>query len=127
MPKILSLICDNVTLEDGLSIFFSNKKLTLEEELEGKQVNETQFAGMMSALGVQMIHARSSQAKGRIERTWGTLQGRLETEFSVRGITTPEQANAYFPQLIKLADQCRYWFENTVARPTLHASPDFNP
>ena len=73
---------------DGLSIFFSNKKLTLEAELEGKQVNETQFAGMMSALGVQMIHARSSQAKGRIERAWGTLQGRLETEFLVRGHNT---------------------------------------
>ena len=79
---------------DGLSIFFSTKEPTLEEQLAGKGANKTQFGTMMESLGVHMIHARSSQAKGRIEREWGTLQGRIETEFAIRGITTPDEANA---------------------------------
>ena len=86
---------------DGLSLFFSSKEPTLEEQLEGKMVNETQFGKMMSVLGVHMIRAYSSQAKGRIERMWGTLQGRLETEFSIRNIKTPEEANAFFPDFLK--------------------------
>ena len=86
---------------DGLSIFFSTKEPTLEEQLSGKTANKTQFATMMNSLGTHMIHARSSQAKGRIERSWDTLQGRIETEFAIRGITTPKAANAFFPKLIK--------------------------
>lgn len=87
---------------DGLSTFFSTKEPTIEEQLAGKTVNKTQFGEMMGELGVNMIHARSSQAKGRIEREWGTLQGRLETEFAIRGITTIEEANAFFPEFLKV-------------------------
>ena len=87
---------------DGLSIFFSTKEPTLEEQLSGKTANKTQFANMMNSLGTHMIHARSSQAKGRIERIWGTLQGRIETEFAIRDITTQEEANAFFPELMKM-------------------------
>ena len=79
---------------DGLSVFYSTKQPTIEEQLAGKTVNKTQFGVMMETLGVHMIHARSSQAKGRIEREWGTMQGRIETEFAIRNITTPEQANS---------------------------------
>jgi len=86
---------------DGLSLFFSSKEPTIEEQLAGKMVNETQFGKMMSSLGVHMIRANSSQAKGRIERLWGTLQGRLETEFAIRKIKTPEEANAFFPEFLK--------------------------
>ena len=86
---------------DGLSTFFGTKQPTIEEQLQGKTANTTQFGAMMGELGVGMIHARSSQAKGRIEREWETFQGRLETEFAIRGITTPEQANEFFPELMK--------------------------
>jgi len=86
---------------DGLSTFFSTKKPTIEEQLQGKMQNTTQFGTMMDELGVQMIHARSSQAKGRIERVWETLQGRLETEFAIYGIETPKQANAFFPDFLE--------------------------
>jgi transposase len=87
---------------DGLSTFFSSKEPTIAEQLEGKTKNETQFGKMMSSLGVYMIHARSSQAKGKIERLWGTLQGRLETEFAIEGIKTAEEANAFFPNFLKM-------------------------
>jgi hypothetical protein len=93
------------TYTDGLSIFFSSKEPTIEEQLEGKTVNETQFGRMMSSLGVHMIHARSSQAKGRIEREWNTLQGRLETEFAIKGIKTVEEANAFFPEFLKILNK----------------------
>ena len=36
---------------------------------------------MMQELGVDLIHAGSSQAKGRIERLWNTLHDRLRTKF----------------------------------------------
>jgi hypothetical protein len=87
---------------DGLSTFFSSKEPTIEEQLAGKSKNKTQFGAMMDELGVLMIHARSSQAKGRIEREWGTLQGRIETEFAIRGITTVEEANVFFPEFLKI-------------------------
>ena len=40
----------------------------------------TQFSRAMDELGVQLIFARSPQAKGRVERAAGTLQDRLVTE-----------------------------------------------
>ena len=40
----------------------------------------TQFSRAMGELGVQLIFARSPQAKGRVERTAGTLQDRLGSE-----------------------------------------------
>ncbi len=41
------------------------------------------------------MHAHSPQAKGRIERAFGTLQGRLVKEMRLKGITTKEEANRY--------------------------------
>ncbi|MGI6227942.1 MAG: hypothetical protein ACOYJ1_17020 [Peptococcales bacterium] len=49
----------------------------------------------MYELGIDMIFARTAQAKGRIERMWDTLQGRLPVEFARRGIKTVEQANIF--------------------------------
>jgi transposase len=83
---------------DGLSIFFSKKKgeeLTLEEELSGTQGARTQFGQICDVLGVELIHARSSQAKGRVERLWETLQSRLPVEFARRGIKSVDAANAF--------------------------------
>jgi len=82
---------------DGLSIFFSNKKeeLTIEEELSGIHGKPTQFARICDYFGVYLIHAMSSQAKGRVERLWETLQSRLPIELARRGISTIEAANAF--------------------------------
>lgn len=83
---------------DGLSIFFGKKKseeLTLDEELSGIYARKTQFGQICDTLGVELIHARSSQAKGRVERLWETLQSRLPIEFAMRGIKTAEAANAF--------------------------------
>ena len=65
---------------DGSSIFFpKDKKLTIEEQLAGITEPTTQYGRMMKFLGVELIHAGSSQAKGRVERLWNTLHDRLRT------------------------------------------------
>ena len=87
---------------DKYSVFFptSKQKITVEEELEGKKNPTTQFMNIASTLGINMFPASTSQAKGRIERLWKTLQDRLITEFRINNITTPEEANKFFEKFI---------------------------
>jgi len=82
---------------DGLSVFFSNKKqeLTLEEQLLGIEERKTQFGEICDYLGIGLIHAHSPQAKGRVERSNQTLQGRLSVEFKLRNICDMDTANAF--------------------------------
>lgn len=85
---------------DRHTIFRSPKtgKLTVEELIQGKTVNLTQFGRSMHELGIDMIFAKTPQAKGRIERLWVTLQSRLPVEFAKRGIKTITEANAFLAQ-----------------------------
>jgi len=90
------------TYSDKHTIFFSPKdKLTIEDQLEGKTEPYTQFSDAMSELGVNMIPAGSAQAKGRIERLWGTLQDRLVQEFILNGIKDVDSANKFMAAYIK--------------------------
>jgi len=66
----------------------------------GIKANQTQFGRAMSELGIQIIAARSAQAKGRIERLWGTLQSRLPVEFMIHGIKDIDTANAFLSDYI---------------------------
>jgi hypothetical protein len=52
---------------------------TVEEQLRGKR-QPTQFGRALEQLGITYIAAHSPQAKGRIERLWGTFQDRLTSE-----------------------------------------------
>ena len=82
---------------DAHTIFFSPKsgKLTLQEEMEGATVALTQFGKALDILGVNLIKASSPQAKGRIERLWGTLQHRLVVDMRIAGIKTIDEANVF--------------------------------
>ena len=60
----------------------------------------TQFGRAMDELGVQMVFALSPQAKGRVERTAGTLQDRLVTELRLAGATTIEEANVVLKEFL---------------------------
>ena len=51
----------------------SKKKLTIEEELEGK-LCLTQFGRALNELGVHIIYANSPRAKGRIKRAFRIFQ-----------------------------------------------------
>ena len=61
---------------------------SIEEELAGRQ-EPTQVGQALRALGIQPIFALSPQAKGRIERLFGTLQDRLVAEFRLAKVTYP--------------------------------------
>jgi hypothetical protein len=67
---------------------------SLEERLAGGQ-QPTQVGMALEALGIGPIFALSAQAKGRIERLFGTLQDRLIAELKLAGISTIEAANAF--------------------------------
>lgn len=55
----------------------------------------TQYGYACKQLGIELKTTSVSQAKGLIERTNGTFQGRLVNELKLNGITTIEEANKY--------------------------------
>jgi transposase len=77
---------------DRHTIFQSPVKATPAQEIAG-QVPRSQFGRLMDELEVKLIEARSPQAKGRIERLFGTLQDRLVKELREAGATTLAEAN----------------------------------
>ena len=104
--QVLEQVCMTKGLPQALyadqhAIFQSHSKPTLEQELSG-EMPRTQFGRLVYELGIQLIAARSPQAKGRIERLWGTLQDRLVKELRKAGACDLESANqvlaAYLPK-----------------------------
>jgi transposase len=79
---------------DRHSIFVvtKNTQFTLEEEPAGRR-QPTQFGLLLDELGVSLILARSPQAKGRVERLWGTFQDRLVSELRLANARTVGDAN----------------------------------
>jgi transposase len=69
---------------DKASHFKVNRSRSIEEDLSDRDP-ETQIGRAMKELGVEVIWANSPQAKGRVERLFGTLQDRL-----VKGEFLPE-------------------------------------
>jgi len=55
----------------------------------------TQFGRALRELNIHMIPAYSPQARGRMERNYGTWQGRLPQELRLAGIATVEAANQF--------------------------------
>ena len=86
---------------DRHTIFQSPAQPSIEQELSG-ELPRTQFGRLLNELGIQLIAARSPQAKGRIERLWGTLQDRLVKELRKAGACNLESANrvlaSYLPK-----------------------------
>ena len=89
----------NCLYTDFRTIFQSPKKLTLEEELAGKEIGATRFSEMLDSLGTSIISTLSPQAKGRIERLWRTFQDRLVKELAKEHITSLEEANHYIKEI----------------------------
>jgi hypothetical protein len=105
---------------DRLSLFRRNDHhWTLEEELHGQQ-DPTHFGRMLRDLGIGFIAAQSPQAKGRIERLWGTLQDRLVSELRLRALQSLEQANAFLPEFLPA-------FIQRFARPPAESTPAWRP
>jgi len=78
---------------DHHCIFKINRVLpSLEQQLSGTEP-KSQFGRLLDELGIESIAANSPQAKGRIERLWGTFQDRLSSELRLARATTLEAAN----------------------------------
>lgn len=87
----LSFYTDKATL-------FVNTPKTKRGELTGKDraaLPPTQIGRALQELAIEWIAAHSPQAKGRVERGFGTAQDRLVKGLRVAGASTLEEANAY--------------------------------
>ena len=82
---------------DKHTTYKSNGKASLEEELAGMEPL-SEFERALQELGVEVIHAHSPQAKGRVERFFGTLQDRLVKELRLRGIGSMGEANLFLEE-----------------------------
>jgi hypothetical protein len=60
----------------------------------------TQFGRALLTLNIDIICANSPQAKGRIERAFGTLQDRMVKELRLAGVSSMAAANAWLPGFI---------------------------
>jgi hypothetical protein len=87
---------------DRHTTYKSPKKQDDVYDVNGNEIAAlSQFARAMKELGVRVIHAYSPQAKGRVERLFGTLQDRLVKELRLREINSIEDANRYLPEYFK--------------------------
>jgi len=86
---------------DKHTTYKSTAKPTIQDELDRVEPL-SQFERALKELGVEVIHAHSPQAKGRIERLFGTLQDRLVKEMRLRGIRTLEEGNQFLEDYLPL-------------------------
>lgn len=80
---------------DRLKAYRGDGKPSLEAELAGQDRELSQFERALEDLGVEVIHAQSPQAKGRVERLFRTFQDRLIKEMRLAGVKTKEEANEF--------------------------------
>ena len=90
----------------GLPLLIKTDKRTV---FEYKRKNEkdmaedtmTQYQHVCQTLGIELQCSSSPQFKPRVERSYGTLQGRLPFELKEAGVTTIEEANAFLKKYIQ--------------------------
>ena len=79
---------------DKFSTYSMNHKLAKEN-----QDTLTQFErAMQQGLNIEVIHAHSAEAKGRVEKLFRTLQDRLIKELRLERITTMKEANRFLAE-----------------------------
>jgi hypothetical protein len=84
---------------DKASLFQSTpKSYTKHLPRAERELPPTQIGRALRELGIAWIPAHSPQAKGRIERSFGTSQDRLVKGLRIAGVTTIEQANRYLAE-----------------------------
>jgi transposase len=81
---------------------YSDRHSIFEPQDKGKALPdaETQFGRALRELGIELIRAHSPQAKGRVERSFGTAQDRWVKELRLAGARTAGAANAVLDRLL---------------------------
>ena len=99
---------------DRDAIYETTRDSTVEEALKDA-TPLTQFGRAMQELGVEMILARSPQAKGRVERRHGVFQDRLVKALRLQQINTLDAANAFLD--VKFLDELNEQFHAEARSP----------
>jgi transposase len=93
-------IMQAVYIDRHSSFVTTPKHKTLEERLEYEKNSDTHFNDICRRLKVEVILALSAEAKGRIERLWGTLQDNLPYIFRRLGICDNQSANEFLKDFL---------------------------
>jgi len=104
---------------DKASMFHTTEKRKREEpgvDKDPAEMPPTQIGRALRELGITWIAAHSPQAKGRVERNFGTAQDRLVKGMRVAGVKTLEQANEYL-----LNDYLVWWERELTVEPASRA------
>jgi hypothetical protein len=86
---------------DKHTTYKATGKPTIEDELNDT-TPVSEFGRAVKELGVELIHAHSPQAKGRVERLFNTLQDRLVKEMRLRGIGSIAAANEFLREYLPI-------------------------
>ncbi len=109
---------------DKASIFRTAEKRRRDEpgvDKDPVEMPPTQIGRALQELGIAWIPAHSPQAKGRVERNFGTAQDRLVKGMRVAGVTTLEQANQY------LEETYLVWWERELTVEPAHSDDAHRP
>src|SRR5580700_9549032 len=109
---------------DKASLFQTAEKHKRDEPGVNKDSVEmppTQIGRALKEVGITWIAAHSPQAKGRVERNFGTAQDRLVKGMRVAGVKTIEQANEY------LTDDYLSWWEREMTAEPAHSDDAHRP
>jgi len=122
--QVLGDICQQYGTPQALytdqhTILRSPKQATIEQKLRG-EAPLSAVGQVLKQLGIRHIVAQSPQAKGRVERLFGTLQDRLVKHLRSRLASTREQANLALQDYI-----CEH--NRLFAKPASSPSPAYRP
>lgn len=103
---------------DRFSTYSMNHKLAKENP-----DTLTQFERAAKEVGMEVIHAGTPQAKGRVENKFGTLQDRLVKELRLENISTVKEANAYLLKTF-IPDYNKKYARQAEKKGDLHRKPE---
>jgi transposase len=109
---------------DKASIFQTAEKRRRDEpgvDKDPVELPPTQIGRALQELGIAWIAAHSPQAKGRVERNFGTAQDRLVKGMRVAGVKTLQQANQY------LEETYLVWWERELTVEAAHSDDAHRP
>jgi transposase len=109
---------------DKASLFQTAEKRKRDEpgvEKDAVEMPPTQIGRALRELGITWIPAHSPQAKGRVERNFGTAQDRLVKGLRVAEVKTLEAANQYLEQ------DYLVWWEREWTVDAAHADDAHRP
>jgi len=102
------------------SLVRSDNEWSWEERVAGRQY-PTHVGRVLESLGIRSIRAHSPQAKGRIERLFGTLQDRMIVESSLAGIKDIESGNKWLEEVFIKRYNERFAFEGVFENSAFRA------